>query len=45
MSNVFLVKEQKLYTPEITVSGIKGVMRQLILMIAADNQMPVRRLV
>ena len=42
MSNVFLVKEQKLYTPEITVSGIKGVMRQLILMIAADNQMPVQ---
>ena len=42
MSNLFIVKEQKLYTPEITVSGIKGVMRELILMIARDNQIPVK---
>lgn len=42
MSNLFVIKEQIVYTPEITVSGIKGVMRQLILNIARRNQLPVR---
>ncbi len=42
MSNLFVIKEQIVYTPAITVSGIKGVMRQIILNIARQNQLPVR---
>ena len=42
MSNLFVVKEQKIYTPEITDSGIKGVMRQLILNIAGQNHISIQ---
>lgn len=42
MSNVFVIKEQIVYTPEISVSGIKGVMRQLILMLARKNHISVQ---
>ncbi len=42
MSNLFVVKEQKIYTPEITLSGVKGVMREIIITIARKNQIPVQ---
>jgi len=42
MSNLFVVKEQKIYTPEITLSGIKGVMRQIIIKIARQNNLPLQ---
>ena len=42
MSNLFIVKNQKIYTPEITVSGIKGVMREFILTIAMGNHVSVQ---
>jgi len=37
MTNVFAVKEGVLYTPEIILSGIKGVLREIILDIAKIN--------
>jgi 4-amino-4-deoxychorismate lyase len=42
MSNLFVVKEKKIYTPEIIVSGIKGVMRQLIINIAQKNKISIQ---
>ncbi len=42
MSNLFIVKEQIIYTPEISVSGIKGVMRQIIIRIAEQNNIPIQ---
>jgi len=42
MSNLFVIKGQKVYTPEITVSGIKGVMRQVIINIARQNDIPIQ---
>ena len=42
MSNVFVVKNQIAYTPEIKLSGIKGVMRQLIIDIARQNNIVVQ---
>lgn len=42
MSNLFVIKDQIVYTPEISVSGIKGVMRQLILDIASQMRIPIR---
>jgi len=40
MTNVFVVKEGVLYTPEIILSGIKGVLREIILKIAKINDIP-----
>jgi len=37
MSNLFVIKDQVVYTPEIKLSGIKGIMRQLIMDIAGKN--------
>lgn len=42
MSNLFIVKEQIVYTPEITLSGIKGVIRQMIINIAEQNLIPLQ---
>lgn len=42
MSNLFVIKEQIVYTPEIKVSGIKGVMRQIIINIAEHNNIPLQ---
>ena len=42
MSNLFVVKEQKIYTPDLTLSGVKGVTREIILTIARQNHMPVQ---
>ncbi|WP_428356597.1 aminodeoxychorismate lyase [Methyloprofundus sp.] len=42
MSNLFVVKDQIVYTPEISVSGIKGVMRQIIMHIAEQNNIPLQ---
>lgn len=42
MSNLFVVKEQTIYTPEISVSGIKGVMRQITINIAKQNNIPIQ---
>ena len=42
MSNLFVVKNQITYTPEIKISGIKGVMRQLIIDIAGHNNIAVQ---
>lgn len=39
MSNLFVLKDQVIYTPEIKLSGIKGVMRQVIINIARQNHM------
>lgn len=41
MSNLFIINGQKIYTPEITVSGVKGVMRQIIINIARLCDIPV----
>ncbi len=38
MSNLFIIKDQVLYTPEIKLSGIKGVIRQIMIDIARQNQ-------
>ncbi len=40
MSNLFAVKDGVLYTPEIDLSGIKGVLRQLILELAELHEIP-----
>ena len=37
MSNLFVLKDQVIYTPEIKLSGIKGVMRQIIIEIARQK--------
>ncbi len=42
MSNLFVIKNQLIYTPEIKLSGIKGVIRQLIIDIAEQNNMPLQ---
>lgn len=37
MSNLFVLKDQIVYTPEIKLSGIKGIMRQIIIELARQN--------
>ena len=37
MSNLFVLKDQVIYTPEIKHSGIKGIMRQIIIELARQN--------
>lgn len=41
MSNVFLVKDNCLYTPEITQCGVKGILRDIIIQLANTHQIPV----
>lgn len=41
MSNVFFVKDNCLYTPEITQSGVKGILRDIIIQLANTHQIPV----
>ncbi len=38
MSNLFVIKDQVIYTPEISLSGIKGVLRQILIDIARQQQ-------
>ncbi len=40
MSNVFLVKDKCLYTPEITQCGVKGVLRSIIMQLANRFEIP-----
>jgi 4-amino-4-deoxychorismate lyase len=40
MSNLFIVRDSKLITPEITNCGVSGVMRQHILALAATRDVP-----
>ncbi len=41
MSNVFIVKDNCLYTPEITQSGVRGILRDIIIQLAKEQQIPV----
>ncbi len=41
MSNVFLIKDNVLYTPEITLSGVKGIIRDIIIQLAKKYVTPV----
>jgi len=41
MSNVFIVKDDCLYTPEITQSGVRGVLRDIIIELAKELKIPV----
>lgn len=42
MSNLFVIKKQKIYTPEISQSGIKGIIRQVIIDLAKQSNRPVQ---
>ncbi|MBE9532696.1 MAG: aminodeoxychorismate lyase [Proteobacteria bacterium] len=42
MSNLFVLKDQVIYTPEIKLSGIKGIMRQVIIELARQNNIVVQ---
>lgn len=44
MSNLFVVKDKMIFTPEINVSGIKGVMRHVIMQIAATGNISVKEM-
>ena len=44
MSNLFIVKDQVIYTPEIKLSGIKGVMRQVIMQIAGLHNISIKEI-
>ena len=44
MSNLFIVKDQVVYTPEIKLSGIKGVMRQAIMQIAGLHNISIKEI-
>jgi 4-amino-4-deoxychorismate lyase len=37
MSNLFAVKDKQMYTPDLRLSGVKGVMREIIIDLAAKN--------
>jgi len=39
MSNLFIVKENTLYTPELSLSGVQGIIRDIIIQLAHDNNM------
>lgn len=41
MSNVFFEQNNQLYTPDLTLSGVKGIMRQCIMNYAEKNLKPV----
>jgi 4-amino-4-deoxychorismate lyase len=42
MSNLFLVKDGKLLTPELARCGVNGVMRDLVIELAHDHNIPLR---
>lgn len=41
MSNIFLVKDNSLYTPTIDQCGVEGIVRNIIISLAKKNQVPV----
>ena len=42
MTNLFWVKEGQLYTPELTASGVAGVMREIVIQLASKNNIPIK---
>jgi 4-amino-4-deoxychorismate lyase len=42
MSNIFLVRDKSLSTPELSRCGVSGVMRELVIELAAAHAVPVR---
>lgn len=44
MSNLFIVKQGQLYTPELTLSGINGVMRKQVMATAEDSSLTVNEI-
>ena len=43
MSNLFIVKGQVIYTPEIKLSGIKGVMRKIVIKLAKQHNIALQK--
>jgi len=43
MSNLFIVKDQVIYTPEIKLSGIKGVMRKIVIELAKQHNIALQK--
>jgi len=41
MSNLFIVKDQCLYTPTLKESGVNGILRNIIIALATENQLPI----
>ena len=41
MSNLFVIKNSILYTPEITLSGVKGIIRDIVIQLAKQHDMTV----
>jgi len=41
MSNLFIIKNQQLLTPDLTFSGVEGIMRRLIISLAQQANIPV----
>ena len=41
MSNLFAIKDKQLYTPDLALSGVLGVMRDVIMMLAVKNNIDV----
>ncbi len=41
MSNLFAIKDKQLFTPDLTVSGVSGIMRDVIMQIAHKNNIDV----
>jgi 4-amino-4-deoxychorismate lyase len=44
MSNVFAIKENNLYTPDLSQSGVNGIMRDMIIAAAGRNNIQVSML-
>lgn len=44
MSNLFAVKNNQLFTPGLTLSGINGIMRNMIITLAANNNIALNQL-
>lgn len=41
MSNLFAIKDKQMYTPDLRLSGVKGVMREIIINLAAKNNIKI----
>jgi 4-amino-4-deoxychorismate lyase len=41
MSNLFLVKDDQLHTPDLSACGVNGIMRQMVIMLAKQHHIPV----
>jgi len=41
MSNLFLVKDDQLHTPDLSVCGVNGIMRQMVIMLAKQHHIPI----